>query len=132
MSTGRVWLLVGAIIQTFTMLLGMIFTAILVFSPEFIAEMGLEGMGNEVIIVALMVAFSIIIGIISLTWLAFAFFERDKSKGWRVYILLAGIFYLVMSMLNGPGIIGTLPVAICFIMAYRFKLNELKNKKELD
>lgn len=118
MTKAKIAALIGCILYSIIALIGIMGVGvILLLSPaELQQALNLQGLVINEFITALLIACLLILVLLVLNWVAFARF--NKGKGWRIYLFAVGIFYLVASMLNGAGLIITLPVALCFILAF--------------
>lgn len=118
MSKAKIAALVGCIMYSVIAFIGIIgIGLVLLVSPDELQHaLNLQGAQLEEVLTALFIASILIIILLVFNWISFA--RLNKGKGWRIYLFAVGIFYLVASMLNGAGLIITLPVAICFILAF--------------
>lgn len=126
MAKSRIFALIGNIIYTLlafgSTLVGWT-VLVLQHSKALDEELKKAGLDMQLLITAMIIAFSLILILMIFNWIAFA--RLDKGKGWRIYFLVLGIFYGLASTINSAGIIITLPIAICFILAFVFKRREL-------
>ncbi|MCL2112963.1 hypothetical protein [Lactococcus protaetiae] len=126
MAKSRIFALIGNIIYTLlafgSTLVGWTLL-VLQHSKALDEELKKAGLDMQLLITAMIIAFSLILILMIFNWIAFA--RLDKGKGWRIYFLVLGIFYGLASTINSAGIIITLPIAICFILAFVFKRREL-------
>lgn len=96
-------------------------------NSEIMTELQDSGFDKQLLSTAAMIAALILIALLALNWVAFA--RLTKEKGWGIYFLVVGIFYCVASVFNGVGLILTLPVALCFILAYVYRRREVLENK---
>ncbi|AYG00710.1 hypothetical protein [Lactococcus allomyrinae] len=126
MAKSRIFALIGNIIYTLlafgSTLVGWTLL-VLQHSKALDEELKKAGLDMQLLITAMIIAFSLILILMIFNWIAFA--RLDKGKGWRIYFLVLGIFYGLASTINSAGIIITLPIAVCFILAFVFKRREL-------
>ena len=130
MIKSKIFALVGSIIFTIIVLLGLAsFWAIVSLqnNSEMLTELQEAGFNQELLSKALLIATLILLILLVLNWVAFA--RLTKEKGWRIYFLVVGIFYGLSSVFNGVGLILTLPVALCFVLAYVYRRRELLENK---
>lgn len=133
MKKSRIAALVGALLFSLVAFLGLflIITAwLLTSTKELQTTLSLDGVSPQVMIIALVIAYGLFFILTSLNWVAFA--KMEKQPKWARYFLGIGIFYLFASMANGAGLVVTLPVSICFILAYVFKRKEIKEAVSTD
>ena len=133
MKKSKIAALVGSIIFTALAVLGilMIMMAFMTTSTQdMLSMMNIEGLTNQELIVSVSIAYGLFFLLTLLNWIGFA--RLNKSKKWSRYFLAIGIFYVFASMINGAGLIVTLPVAICFILVFVFKKKEDKNSVSTD
>ena len=131
MRKSRLFALIGNILFSLLFLIAFgAFGIILLMknSPELLQELQAEGLEMNLLVIAIIIAAGFFLVFLTLNWFAFA--RLDKEKGWRFYLLGIGIFYGLASMINGAGLILTLPLAICFVLAYVFKRQELLEEDE--
>ncbi|RZI48889.1 hypothetical protein [Lactococcus kimchii] len=125
MTKSRIFALIGNLLFTLLVLLALgSFWIILLMknSAEFVKEVTAMGVTSEMMGIALGIAAAILLVLLVLSWLAFA--RWDKGKFGRIYLLVLGIFYGLASMFNGAGLVMTLPLAVCFVLAYVFGRQE--------
>ncbi|WP_270342281.1 hypothetical protein [Lactococcus lactis] len=132
MRKSKIFALVGSIIFSILALVGLISFWAIIYMPEnseIMTELQDSGFDKQLLSTAAMIAALILIALLALNWVAFA--RLTKEKGWGIYFLVVGIFYCVASVFNGVGLILTLPVALCFILAYVYRRREVLeiNKK---
>ncbi|MDM7643832.1 hypothetical protein QUF11_05950 [Lactococcus lactis] len=111
-------------------LVGLISFWAIIYMPEnseIMTELQDSGFDKQLLSTAAMIAALILIALLALNWVAFA--RLTKEKGWGIYFLVVGIFYCVASVFNGVGLILTLPVALCFILAYVYRRREVLENK---
>lgn len=132
MRKSKIFALVGSIIFSILALVGLISFWAIIYMPEnseIMTELQDSGFDKQLLSTAAMIAALILIALLALNWVAFA--RLTKEKGWGIYFLVVGIFYCVASVFNGVGLILTLPVALCFILAYVYRRREvLENKSK--
>ena len=122
MRKSKIFALVGSIIFSILALVGLISFWAIIYMPEnseIMTELQDSGFDKQLLSTAAMIAALILIALLALNWVAFA--RLTKEKGWGIYFLVVGIFYCVASVFNGVGLILTLPVALCFILAYVYR-----------
>ncbi|MDR0317596.1 MAG: hypothetical protein LBH89_03990 [Lactococcus lactis] len=130
MRKSKIFALVGSIIFSILALVGLISFWAIIYMPEnseIITELQNSGFDKQLLSTAAMIAGLILIALLALNWVAFA--RLTKEKGWGIYFLVVGIFYCVASVFNGVGLILTLPVALCFILAYVYRRREVLENK---
>ena len=126
----KIFALVGSIIFSILALVGLISFWAIIYMPEnseIMTELQDSGFDKQLLSTAAMIAALILIALLALNWVAFA--RLTKEKGWGIYFLVVGIFYCVASVFNGVGLILTLPVALCFILAYVYRRREVLENK---
>ncbi|WP_251916674.1 hypothetical protein [Lactococcus lactis] len=119
-----------SIIFSILALVGLISFWAIIYMPEnseIMTELQDSGFDKQLLSTAAMIAALILIALLALNWVAFA--RLTKEKGWGIYFLVVGIFYCVASVFNGVGLILTLPVALCFILAYVYRRREVLENK---
>ena len=130
MRKSKIFALVGSIIFSILALVGLISFWAIIYMPEnseIMTELQDSGFDKQLLSTAAMIAALILIALLALNWVAFA--RLTKEKGWGIYFLVVGIFYGVASVFNGVGLILTLPVALCFILAYVYRRREVLENK---
>lgn len=130
MRKSKIFALVGSIIFSILALVGLISFWAIIYMPEnseIMTELQDSGFDKQLLSIAAMIAALILIALLALNWVAFA--RLTKEKGWGIYFLVVGIFYCVASVFNGVGLILTLPVALCFILAYVYRRREVLENK---
>ncbi|MFC4652153.1 hypothetical protein ACFO26_04460 [Lactococcus nasutitermitis] len=131
MSRAKIAALVGCILYTLVIVLGFVMVVGILLSQhssEFKSLLSRYQLTTNEVITAFCIAYVIIFVILLLSWIAFA--RLNKERGWRIYLLVLGIVYGLASMVNGAGLLVTLPVAVCFILSFVFSLQE-KRKKDI-
>ena len=130
MRKSKIFALVGSIIFSILALVGLTSFWAIIYTPEnseIMTELQNSGFDKQLLSTAAMIAGLILIALLALNWVAFA--RLTKEKGWGIYFLVVGIFYCVASVFNGVGLILTLPVALCFILAYVYRRREMLENK---
>ncbi|WP_282800222.1 hypothetical protein [Lactococcus lactis] len=130
MRKSKIFALVGSIIFSILALVGLISFWAIIYMPEnseIMTELQDSGFDKQLLSTAAMIAALILIALLALNWVAFA--RLTKEKGCGIYFLVVGIFYCVASVFNGVGLILTLPVALCFILAYVYRRREVLENK---
>lgn len=130
MRKSKIFALVGSIIFSILALVGLISFWAIIYMPEnseIMTELQDSGFDKQLLSTAAMIAALILIALLALNWVAFA--RLTKEKGWGIYFLVVGIFYGLASVFNGAGLILTLPVAICFILAFVYRRREVLENK---
>ncbi len=130
MTKSKIFALIGSIIFTILVLLGLLSFWMIISmqtGSEIMTELQEAGFDKNLLFTAAMIAGLILIALLVLNWIAFA--RLNKEKGWRIYFLVVGIFYGLASVFNGAGLILTLPVAICFILAFVYRRREVLENK---
>ena len=130
MRKSKIFALVGSIIFSILALVGLISFWAIIYMPEnseIMTELQDSGFDKQLLSTAAMIAALILIALLALNWVAFA--RLTKEKGWGIYFLVVGIFYCVASVFNGVCLILTLPVALCFILAYVYRRREVLENK---
>lgn len=130
MRKSKIFALVGSIIFSILALVGLISFWAIIYMPEnseIMTELQDSGFDKQLLSTAAMIAALILIALLALNWVAFA--RLTKEKGWGIYFLVVCIFYCVASVFNGVGLILTLPVALCFILAYVYRRREVLENK---
>ena len=130
MTKSKIFALIGSIIFTILVLLGLLSFWMIISmqtGSEIMTELQDSGFDKQLLSTAAMIAALILIALLALNWVAFA--RLTKEKGWGIYFLVVGIFYGLASVFNGAGLILTLPVAICFILAFVYRRREVLENK---
>lgn len=130
MTKSKIFALIGSIIFTILVLLGLLSFWMIISmqtGSEIMTELQDAGFDKNLLSTAEMIAGLILIALLVLNWIAFA--RLNKEKGWGIYFLVVGIFYGLASVFNGAGLILTLPVAICFIPAFVYRRREVLENK---
>lgn len=130
MTKSKIFALIGSIIFTILVLLGLLSFWMIISmqtGSEIMTELQDAGFDKNLLSTAAMIAGLILIALLVLNWIAFAML--NKEKGWGIYFLVVGIFYGLASVFNGAGLILTLPVAICFILAFVYRRREVLENK---
>lgn len=125
MPKSKIAALVGSILYTIISVLGLIAIILLRFilpADELQRSLNMEQLTSQELNMGLSIAYTIIFILMVFNWVGFA--KLSKNKKWSVYFLVLGLFYLVASMVNGAGLIITLPISISFILAFVFRRQE--------
>ena len=130
MTKSKIFALIGSIIFTILVLLGLLSFWMIISmqtGSEIMTELQDAGFDKNLLSTAAMIAGLILIALLVLNWITFA--RLNKEKGWGIDFLVVGIFYGLASVFNGAGLILTLPVAICFILAFVYRRREVLENK---
>lgn len=124
MSRAKIAALIGCIWYSLLVLIGTIAVIVVwAFSAHELGQMlSLQEISVAELRLALTVAYGAILILMILNWVAFA--RLSKKKGWAIYLLVVGLFYLFASLVNGAGLVLTLPIALCFILSFILKRKE--------
>lgn len=131
MKKSQIAALVGSILYTLIAVLGLMGLGILLLlsnSSQLQHELGLENLAPGQLLQGLGIAYVIIVVLAVLNWIGYAKLlklpqsqaQTGRRSLWPRYFLILGIFYVLTSMFNGIGLIFSLPIGICFVLAYVF------------
>ncbi len=126
MKKSKIAALIGSILFTF-IALGTITILIVGWMLAKAGQLDIGNITTNELLIAMLIAGALFILLLTLNWIGFA--KLKQSKKWSKYFLGIGVFYLLASMFNGIGLIVTLPVSICFILAYVFRRQESKDEE---
>lgn len=130
MKKSKIFALIANLIFTAFVLIalaGFWFIFLMRNSSAVIQDVQDAGLEMNMLVSALIIAAGVLILLVILNWIAFIRFHH--SRGWRLYLLIVGISYGLASLFNGAGLLITLPIAICLVLSYVFKQQEIKVEK---